>query len=147
MQIRQTEEIAWVGVIRVFLGVMFFSTGIMKLLFPMLGDAWSGQLIAANIPFYSFNVVFIPNLEIFLGVVLLAGTYSRVAALTIIPMMVVASYVHIVVDDPGLFPLQPEAPVIPLMVSVLAVVIIIKGGGAWSQDLQLSAKANGDMRK
>ncbi len=33
------------GTIRIFLGVLFVMTGVMKLVVPTLADAWSGQLL------------------------------------------------------------------------------------------------------
>ena len=41
--------------IRWILAVLFVMTGVMKLAVPMLGDAFSGQLIAADIPFYMLS--------------------------------------------------------------------------------------------
>ena len=40
---------------RVFLGVLFVMTGAMKLLVPTLADAWAGQLLAAELPFYTLS--------------------------------------------------------------------------------------------
>ena len=50
-------------------------------------------------------------------------------------IMVVATYVHVMVD-PLLFPLQPVEPVGPLVLLVALAYIVWKGGGAWSVDLR-----------
>jgi hypothetical protein len=50
--------------------------------------------------------------------------------------MVVATYVHLVVDDPSLFPLQPREPFIPLIVIVCCAYLLWRGAGAWSLDLK-----------
>jgi hypothetical protein len=50
--------------------------------------------------------------------------------------MVVATYVHVVVDDPTLFPLQPAEPIIPAGVMILTAYILVKGGGSGSLDLK-----------
>jgi hypothetical protein len=56
-------------------------------------------------------------------------------------MMAVATYVHVVVNDPALFPLQPSAPVIPVTVIVLTAYVVWRGAGAWSLDLKTSTTA------
>ena len=48
--------------------------------------------------------------------------------------MAAATYVHVVVDDPSLFPLQPSEPIIPLIVLAMSVYMLWRGAGAWSQD-------------
>ncbi len=48
--IRRTSDNKLAGSIRILLAVLFFMTGTMKLLVPMLAEAWSGQLLVANIP-------------------------------------------------------------------------------------------------
>ena len=42
--LRSTKADVILGIIRLALGMMFFSTGIMKYTIPMLWEAWSGQL-------------------------------------------------------------------------------------------------------
>ena len=113
-------------------------TGLMKLFVPMLGEAFSGQLLAANIPFYSFSVWFVPITEVVVGILLLLGFFSRIGGLAVINMMFVATYVHLVVDNPDLFPLQPEEPIIPLVSIVIAAYVVWRGSGAWSLDLKSS---------
>lgn len=126
------------GVLRVALGGMFVMTGIMKLVVPSLGAAFAGQLQAANIPLQAFNIWLVPVIEALVGVVLIVGLMSRIGALVVIGLMVVATYVHLVVDDPTLFPLQPELPIIPIMVIAMSLYILATGGGAWSKDLRNS---------
>ena len=113
-------------------------TGLLKLFVPLLGDAWSGQLIAANIPFYAINVTVIPVVEVIVGLLLILGLFSRVGSLVVINMMLVATYVHLIVDNPALFPLQPEEPIIPLVAIAVAAYVLWRGGGAWSLDLKAS---------
>ena len=134
-QIRKTVDDKRLGVIRILLGLVFLSTGSMKFLVPMLWTAWSGQLTQADIPFYTINLYFVPITEILIGLLLLLGFYARLGALVVIPMMVVATYVHLVVKDPSVFPLQPAEPVIPLVVLVLGAYVLWRGAGSWSLDL------------
>jgi uncharacterized membrane protein YphA (DoxX/SURF4 family) len=114
-------------------------TGAMKLLVPMLADAWSGQLLAANLPFYNMTRWAVPFVEIALGSLLLAGLFARLASFAVIGIMIVATYTHLVVDDPTLFPLQPSEPVVPILVIVMSALILWKGAGAWSMDLGVTA--------
>lgn len=134
--IRQTSNNKLAGGIRLLLAILFLMTGAMKLLVPMLADAWSGQLLAANLPLYSITRWTVPFLEMLLGVVLATGGFVRPAVVVVMGIMVVAAYVHVVVDDPSLFPLQPSEPIIPLIVIVLSLYLLWKGAGSWSLDLK-----------
>ena len=124
------------GVFRVLLGVIFLMTGFMKLLVPRLSEAWSGQLLTASIPLYAVSRWSVPFVEVALGIALLLGVFARGAVAIAIVIMVVATYVHLRVDDPSLFPLQPSEPVIPLLVMLLSFYVLWRGAGAWSLDLK-----------
>jgi uncharacterized membrane protein YphA (DoxX/SURF4 family) len=124
------------GVVRLILAALFLMTGVMKLVVPMLADAFSGQLLAAGLPFYSLSRWTVPFLEVFLGIVLGVGLFVRPAAVVVVGIMSVATYVHLAVDDPSLFPLQPSEPIIPLVVIVMSGYLLLRGGGAWSRDLR-----------
>jgi uncharacterized membrane protein YphA (DoxX/SURF4 family) len=132
-----------VGAIRLLLAVLFLMTGAMKLLIPMLADAWSGQLLAADLPFYSITRWTVPFVEIALGILLGLGLYTRPAIVVVMGIMVAATYVHLVVDDPSLFPLQPSEPIIPLVVLVMSAYTLWRGGGAWSADLRATRATSG----
>ena len=133
-KLRHTNNNKVIGITRIFVGILILSTGVMKFVSPMLRTAWSGQLIVANIPFYTFSFWLIPIVEIVIGSLLVAGFFSRVAILIVLSILVVATYVHLIADDPSLFPLQPSEPIIPLTLIVLSVMILWRGGGAWSID-------------
>lgn len=137
--LRRTADNKLAGAIRIFLGILFLMTGVMKLVVPTLADAWSGQLIAADLPFYTLSLWAVPFMEMAVGALLLVGAYARVAGLMVSGIMVVATYVHLKVDDPALFPLQPSEPIIPLVVIVLTAYVLWRGAGAWSQDLKASS--------
>ena len=140
-EIRQSSNNKLAGGIRLLLAILFLMTGAMKLLVPMLADAWSGQLLAANLPLYSITRWTVPFLEMLLGVVLATGGFVRPAVVVVMGIMVVATYVHLVVDDPSLFPLQPSEPIIPLIVIVMSVYVLWRGAGAWSLDLRATQAA------
>ncbi len=137
-RLQRTTNDKLAGVIRLMLALVFLMTGPMKLLVPQLAEAWSGQLIAAQLPFYELSRWMVPFLELFLGIVLAIGILVRPAALVVIGIMVVATYVHVVVDDPSLFPLQPDEPIIPAIVMLGSAYLLWRGGGSWSRDLSAS---------
>jgi uncharacterized membrane protein YphA (DoxX/SURF4 family) len=135
-KLRQTRASYSAGAIRILLGLLFLSTGVMKFAVPDLRSAFSGQLTAADIPFHSLNMWVVPAAEIGIGVLFILGFLSRLASLSAIVTMVVATYVHLVVDDPTLFPLQPEKPIIPAIAIALCLYLIVIGSGSWSLDLR-----------
>ena len=126
-RVRSTRPDGIATGIRVVLGVLFLMTGVMKLAVPMLAAAWAGQLAAANIPFAEFNRWVVPFVEMGVGAALLVGFHTRIAILLVLSIMAVATYVHLVVHDPALFPLQPTAPIIPAVVMILSVYVLVKG--------------------
>ena len=132
---RATADDKLAGSLRLLLAVLFVMTGAMKLLVPQLAEAWSGQLLAAGLPFHELTRWSVPFVEILVGVVLGVGVFTRLAAGVVIGIMAVATYVHIVVDDPSLFPLQPTEPIIPLAVIAMCAYLLRRGGGSWSKDL------------
>jgi putative oxidoreductase len=135
-RVRSTQSDGVARGIRLVLGVLFVMTGAMKLVVPMLAAAWAGQLTAANIPLPELNRWVVPFIELAVGAALLVGFYTRIATLLVVNIMAVATYVHFVVDDPALFPLQPAEPIIPAVVMVLSVYVLVKGGGSGSLDLK-----------
>ena len=136
--IRQTTSNRLVGTSRIIVGMMMLASGIMKFAVPMLWDAWSGQLIQAGLPMYQFNLYFVPAVEIVIGAALMIGFFARIGAVVVIGMMLVATYVHFVVDE-SVLPLQPKAPIIPLFLLALAVIVLIRGSGSWGLDLRSTA--------
>ena len=135
--LRRTKPNKWVSIVRIILGIIFLMTGTMKLTLADYGAAWSIQLLEAEIPFYTLNYWFVPVFEILLGIILLIGYYSRIGALMVMPIMLVAIYVHLTVSNPAAFPSQPQEPYMPIAVILMAAIIIIKGAGNWSVDSSL----------
>ncbi len=141
--IRTTSDDKLAGGARLMLALIFLMTGVMKLAVPSLAAAWSGQLLAAELPFYALTRWTVPFVEMAVGVVLAVGVLARLASLVVVGIMVPATYVHLVVHDPSLFPLQPNAPIIPIVVVLMAALVLWRGAGAWSADLKHSAGAPG----
>ena len=136
--IRRTRDDRVAAWLRIALGVLFVMTGVMKLVVPSLGEAFAGQLAGANIPLQDLNRWVVPFIEIGVGGALLIGFYTRIATVLVFSIMIVGTYVHLVVDDPSLFPLQPEEPIIPAVVMILSVYVLLRGGGSGSSDLRAS---------
>jgi len=151
--IRHTSCSRAVGLCRALLGLLFLSTGVMKFVVPSLRNAFSGQLAEAALPFHSVNMWLVPLVEVVIGGMLIVGLFGRIARVVIggmlivglfgriaslvaIVMMIVATYVHLVVHNPELFPLQPEAPIIPLATILLCLYVLWAGSGSWSIDLR-----------
>ena len=126
------------GVLRILVGLLFFMAGILKVVVPTLGEAFSGQLVAASIPFNEFVLSTFPVVEMVLGILLLVGLHARISAALAAASMVVATFVHLVIDDPSLFPLQPVEPIGPLVLLAMLTYTLIRGAGAWSIDLRES---------
>jgi putative oxidoreductase len=140
--IRKTSDNKLLGIIRIALGIIFLMTGVMKLFIPMFTEAWLGQLIQAGIPLVTFNFFFVPIIETTLGLLLLKGYYVRFFTLIIFPIMLVAIYAHIAVDDASLFPIQPKFPIVPIIVIIMAIILLRYGAGSWSDDLRWTIKIN-----
>ena len=136
--IRRTRDDRVAAWIRIALGVLFVMTGVMKLVVPSLGAAFAGQLAGANIPLQELNRWVVPFMEVGVGGALLIGFYTRIATLIVFTIMIVGTYVHLVVDDPSLFPLQPEQPIIPVAVMIISIYVLLRGGGSGSSDLRAS---------
>ena len=139
-EIRKTSDNKLLGVIRIILGIIFLMTGVMKLFIPTFTEAWLGQLIQSGIPIVTFNFFLVPIIELLLGLILLKGFFTRFFTLLVFPIMLVAIYAHFAVEDAGLFPIQPKFPVVPILVIIMALLILRRGAGSWSDDLRWTKK-------
>ena len=121
-----TGEGGGIWLARKALGLVFLVAGTAKLVVPQLADAFSGQLTAANLPAYDILRWGVPFSEILVGLLMFVGWLVRPAAVAMLAMMGVATYVHVTVEDATLFPLQPSEPVIPILVIALALIVLIQ---------------------
>ncbi len=133
---RKTSNDKFGGALRLVTGTVFLMAGVLKFTVPSLGAAFAGQISAANIPFPELVEYSFPVIEAVLGIMLLVGLHARISALIASISMVVATYVHVVVDDPSLFPLQPIEPIGPIILIVMLLYTVVRGAGAWSIDLK-----------
>jgi uncharacterized membrane protein YphA (DoxX/SURF4 family) len=134
-QFRKTSDDKLAGILRLLLGLVLFMAGILKVAVPNLGEAFSGQLVAANIPLSNLTQYAFPIAEMVMGITLLFGIHTRLSAAVAAVSMLVATYVHSVADDPSLFPLQPVEPIGPIVLLVMLLYVLWRGGGSWSIDL------------
>jgi len=138
--LRKTTDSKSLGITRIFMGMMILLPGLMKLFVPSLREAFLQQLMLSGLPFPVVSFWVVPFVEVVAGAMLLVGLWSRLASIAVMGMMVVATYVHLVVKDPTVFPLQPTEPIIPVFLIVIGVFVFIRGGGAWSWDLKASRR-------
>lgn len=132
--LRSTRDDRVGAAIRIVLGILFLTTGVMKLFVPALGVAFAGQFAAPSLLLPNLSRWVVPFVEIGVGGALLVGFHTRIAALVVIGIMIVATYAHLAVDDPSLFPLQPERPIVPITVIILSVYLLQRGGAAGNLD-------------
>ncbi len=138
--LRQTSPSKLVGIYRILLGIIFVMAGTFKLTLANFEAAWFVQLKEIEIPFNIFVTWFVPFFEIFLGILLSLGYFSRIAAFMVLPIMTVAIYVHLTVFNPDAFLAQPHEALLPSIVIMMAITIILYGGGNWSMDLKSTNK-------
>ncbi len=74
--------------IRLMVGVVFLSEGFQKFLYPdQLGV---GRFIKIGLPFPEFFGYFVPSFEIVCGILILIGLFTRLAAIPLIIIILVA---------------------------------------------------------
>ena len=129
-----------IGTYRILLGISFALVGGLKLVPGDIHYAWNIQLSEIGIPLCIMFLWLTPALEILAGGALVAGYFSRLAALVILPIMAVAVYSYLTVSNPEAFLLEPYEGVIPPVMIMLAFIILIYGGGSWSMDLRISKR-------
>jgi putative oxidoreductase len=123
------------ALMRLVLGIIFYGNGAQKLLGWFGGYGWHGtmQMFTAGLHIPAFFAGCAIFAEFFGGLFLLAGLFSRFAALAIaINMMVAILRVHFhngLLGGPG-----GEGYQFPLALLALCILIISKGGGAMSLD-------------
>ena len=92
-KIRRTTNKRYLGTFRIFIGGLILMTGMMKLGVPSLRDAFWLQLVESQLPFPLLSFWSVPFLEVATGILLLIGSFSRLASLPVIGMMTVATHI------------------------------------------------------
>ncbi|OFV88795.1 MAG: DoxX family protein [Acidobacteria bacterium RBG_16_70_10] len=132
-----TDAPVWVILIRLMVGAVFLSEGIQKLLFP--AELGAGRFAKIGLPAPEALGPFVATFEIGCGLLMLIGFLTRLAAVPLITIMVVAittTKVPILVNS-GFWKMAHEART-DFSMLLGAVFLLIVGAGAWSVDRRLS---------
>ncbi len=152
-----TRESGWTLLVRLMVGlVVFFPEGLQKLLFPALLGA--GRFAKIGIPWPDLLGPFVGIMETLCGALLIVGLLTRLAAIPLIIIMLVALvstklpmllgrdvWIFNVpqMSRYGLWSMLHEARV-DLDMLLGCVYLLVVGGGAWSLDARFAASAPGD---
>lgn len=138
-KIVSTDNSSTTSLIRLMVGVVFLSEGIQKFLFPdALG---TGRFAKIGLPNPEFLGPFVGAFEIAGGSLVLLGLLTRLAAIPLITIMLVAiatTKTDILVRD-GLWKMMHESRTDWSML-LGGIFLLIKGGGKWSLDKMLNNK-------
>ena len=135
----RTTDSASIILIRLMVGVVFLSEGIQKFLFP--GDRGAGRFQKIEIPNPEFFGTFVGSFEILCGLLVLAGFITRFAVIPLIIIMLTAiatTKIDILVQDGFWEMLHASRTDWSMLLG--SIFLLIKGGGKWSADYQLSNK-------
>ena len=135
----KTTGFASIILIRLMVGVVFLSEGIQKFLFP--GDRGAGRFQKIGIPNPEFFGTFVGSFEILCGLLVLAGFITRFAVIPLIIIMLTAiatTKLDILLQD-GVWEML-HASRTDWSMLLGSIFLLIKGGGKWSADYQLSNK-------
>jgi len=136
-----TDQSKLTILIRLMVGAVFLSEGIQKFLFPAIRGA--GRLEKIGLPFPDFLGHFVGGFEIVCGLLILVGLFTRLAAIPLIIIMLVAfaSTKSEVYREKGFWELLHGSRTDWAMI-LGALFLFIKGGGYASADLVLMKKSD-----
>lgn len=132
-KIQATVAPASTLLIRLMVGLVFVSEGIQKFLFP--ADIGSGRFAKIGLPSPELLAGFVGTTEIICGTLVLAGLFTRVAAIPLILIMLVAissTKVPILLDS-GFWKMAHESRT-DFSMLLGSFFLLINGSGPWSVD-------------
>jgi uncharacterized membrane protein YphA (DoxX/SURF4 family) len=135
-KIFQTDPAPTTLLIRLMVGVVFLSEGIQKFLFPAVRGA--GRLEKIGFPNPDFLGAFLGTAEIVCGALILLGLFTRLAAIPLIIIMLVAigsTKIPIGLEE-GFWEMM-HAGRTDFAMLLGSVFLLIRGGGRWSVDRSL----------
>lgn len=119
--------------IRLMVGLVFLSEGLQKFLFP--AERGVGRFEKIGLPVPEFLGYFVGSFETVCGALVLLGLMTRLAAIPLIIIMLVAiatTKIEILYDK-GLWEMLHEARTDWAML-LGSIFLLVKGGGRWSID-------------
>lgn len=132
--VRPTPAIAGIVLVRLAVGLIFLTQGVLKYIDPNLGAGRFGKI---GFPHPYFTSHFVGTFELACGLLVLLGLWTRAAA---IPLLIVISTAIATTKIPELFPtnqgfwyMVSDARTDFAMLCSLLFLILV-GGGAWSLD-------------
>ena len=140
-KIIQTDLSKTTILIRLTVGAVFLSEGIQKFLFPAIRGA--GRFEKIGLPSPEFLGSFVGAFEILCGILILIGLLTRLASVPLIVIMLVAfaTTKWEVYVEKGFWELLHGSRTDWAML-LGSVFLLIKGGGKWSLDRNLTERWN-----
>ncbi len=126
-------------IIRLIVGLVFLSEGIQKFMFPAIRGA--GRFEKIGLPWPEFLGSFVGAFEISCGILILTGLLTRLAAIPLIIIMLVAfaTTKSEVYAEKGFWELLHGSRTDWAML-LSSIFLLIKGSGRWSLDNKLFKK-------
>jgi putative oxidoreductase len=133
----RTDNMSTTLLIRLMVGLVFLSEGIQKFMFPELRGA--GRFARIGLPSPEFLGSFVGFFEVFCGVLILMGMYTRFAAIPTLIIMIVAIVTTKaeVLQMQGFWEMMHGSRTDWAML-LGSIFLIIRGGGRWSVDRMLT---------
>lgn len=128
-------------IIRLMVGAVFLSEGIQKFLYA--NKLGSGRFAKIGLPEPEFLGPFIGSFEIICGTLILLGLFTRLAAIPLLSIMIVAivsTKLRLIADDGFWSMLHDSRTDWSMLLGSLF--LIIKGGGRWALDSVLLRREN-----
>lgn len=138
-QTTNTDNQSTTILIRLMVGVVFFSEGIQKFLFPDLRGA--GRFEKIGLPQPEFLGYFVGSFEVFCGLLVIIGLFTRLAAIPLIVIMLVAiatTKADVLLNDGFWEMLHGSRTDWAMLLG--SIFLVIKGDGKWSIDRVISGK-------
>lgn len=136
MNLLKTPAQASIILIRLMVGLVFLSEGIQKFLFPEIRGA--GRFQKIGIPWPEFLGDFVGFFEILCGTLILLGFFTRLAAIPLIIIMLIAiatTKAEVLAND-GFWVMMHGSRTDWAML-LGSIFLLIKGGGKYSLDLSI----------
>jgi putative oxidoreductase len=150
--VMRTKDSGWTILVRLLVGlVVFFPEGIQKLVFPAILGA--GRFARIGIPYPDLMGPFVGVVELACGALIIIGLFTRLAAIPLIIIMIVAlvstKLPILLGHDVGIFHLSADIKRLgfwgvmheartDLTMLLGSLYLLIEGGGKWSLDAVLA---------